>query len=96
MKTEGVTTQPSDAAWDTALFREPNRWTVECEIALSALDIHLHSPTPHLQFNLALVSGRTPDRRWTWSVTYGNPENPNRFGDLIFEASPLPEENPDE
>ena len=75
-------------AWSASLIREPNRWTVECAIPLSSLGFEAGGPIPPLRFNIALVSGRPPFRRWAWSVTYDSPHNPDRFGDMSFETTP--------
>jgi len=52
-------------------------WVVEGAIALQDLGLDPSTPIPYLHFNTALVTNKT---RWTWTPTYGMPNNPKRFG----------------
>ena len=72
--------------WRAAVGRTSNGWNIECRIRLDSLEIDNVDPLP-IRTNLSLVSGKNRERM-TWSVTYASPENPDRFGDLVFEALP--------
>lgn len=52
-------------------------WTIEGAVAFSELGLDPTGPVPYLRFNMSLV---TPTNRWTWTPTYGMPDNPQRFG----------------
>ena len=70
--------------WQAAQVRTPDRWTLECALPFSELGIDPARPVPHFRFNLSWRYAQTPTHRWTWSVTYGAPQNPDRFGNLIL------------
>ena len=74
--------------WETAGYREPGRWILESAIPLSDIGLEAHRFPAGIRFNLSLVGGGSSSHRWTWSVTYGGPDNPNRLGDLAFDLPP--------
>jgi hypothetical protein len=55
-----------------------NAWEIEIAISTEAV-------RPYPRFNIAVVSPGDATRRLAWSVTYGDPHNPSRFGDLRLE-----------
>ncbi len=54
-------------------------WEIECVLPLEAL--HAYP-----RFNLAVVSQNETPGRLAWSVTYGEPDDPSRYGDLRTEV----------
>ena len=77
--------------WEVAGYRGQGRWNVEAAIPFDAIGVDPNGPLPPFRFNLSLVAGPTPAERLTWSITYGSPGNPKRFGDLHFATAPLTE-----
>jgi len=57
-----------------------NVWEIEVAISIEAV-------RPYPRFNIAVVSPDDAAPRLAWSVTYGDPHNPNRFGDLRLEGA---------
>jgi hypothetical protein len=74
--------------WRAAVSQTLNGWIIECSIPLEDLEIIGLDPKP-LRINLSLVENQSKART-TWSVTYGSPKNPDRFGDLSFGAATRP------
>jgi hypothetical protein len=70
-----------DAPWEASVGRSGKVWVAECAIPLKDLD--LDAPGPAVGFNLSWVDVLPPSRI-SWSITYGAPENPARFGELII------------
>jgi hypothetical protein len=56
-----------------------NVWEIEVAISTEAV-------RPYRRFNIAVVSPGDTSPRLAWSVTYGDPHNPGRFGDLRLEG----------
>jgi hypothetical protein len=56
-------------------------WEVELSVPRSAVDA-----LP--RFNICFISGNDPQKRLAWSVTYGAPDDPSRFGELSSELTP--------
>jgi hypothetical protein len=54
-------------------------WIVEGGIGLNDLGLDPTAAIPYLRFNASLVSDTN---RWSWTPTYGMPDNPDRFGIL--------------
>ena len=54
-------------------------WVVEGTIDLQDLGLDPATPIPYLHFNLSWV---TPKKRWSWTPTFGQPNNPKRFGTI--------------
>ncbi|MDA0748519.1 MAG: hypothetical protein O2954_18525, partial [bacterium] len=76
-----------DPRWQAAAGRTPGKLTVECAIPLAAFGLTPSELRP-IRFNLAQILRTTGLRRWTWSVTYGSPDNPARYGDMAFSGAP--------
>jgi hypothetical protein len=74
--------------WMAASQRTPGAWSIESRIPLRSIVGDRPTGRTLLRFNLALVEPGAASRRWTWSVTYGDPYNPERFGDLVLLAEP--------
>jgi hypothetical protein len=72
-----------NASWEAAVGRAGKVWSVECAIPLQSLDLNASGQRRALGFNLSWVDV-VPPSRISWSITYGAPENPVRFGDLIL------------
>lgn len=51
-------------------------WRIELALPASAF---IGRP----RFNVSVIDGNGPEARETWSVTYGAPEDPSRFGELL-------------
>jgi hypothetical protein len=77
-------TQRGGAACPTGSRVADNSWTVEALLPLSE-----YTDDPLLRFNLSIVSPDRTPRRLSWSTTYGEPDNADRFGDLRFSTSNL-------
>ncbi|MDP6778066.1 MAG: HEAT repeat domain-containing protein, partial [Candidatus Latescibacteria bacterium] len=80
-----------DPDWEVAGYLGRDRWSIEAAIPLDAIGVDSGSPLPSFRFNMSLVAGPAPADRLTWSITYGSPGNPQRFGDLHFATAPLDE-----
>jgi len=50
-------------------------WEVECVLPLETVQAHP-------RFNLAVISGDETPTRLAWSVTYGDPDDASRYGDI--------------
>ena len=96
---------PADVARDgkitnpdlrVAAILEPGKWSMEGEIPLEAIGLDDQDVLPPVRFNLAVIEGGTRQKRWSWSVTYGNPRNPLRFGSIAFDVPPAEINSPDE
>ncbi|GEM_PF-1483279 len=72
-----------DAAWEASVGRSGKVWVAECAIPLKGLDLDAPGQTRAVGFNLSWVDVFPPSRI-SWSITYGAPENPARFGDLVI------------
>ena len=72
-----------DAAWEASVGRSGKVWVAECAIPLKDLDLDAPGQTRAIGFNLSWVDVFPPSRI-SWSITYGAPENPARFGDLVI------------
>jgi len=74
---------PTDAPQDPNLkFRQTqtdSAWTIEGQIPFLDLGLDPNSSIPYLRFNTFVV---IETQRWSWTPTYGQPENPYRFGTL--------------
>jgi hypothetical protein len=75
-------------SWTAVSRRSPNRWDVEATVPFETLGIDRPSELQLLRFNVAFADGKAPADRWAWSVTYGGPEDPDRFGDLLVSRPP--------
>jgi hypothetical protein len=84
-----------DPSWSAATRLVPGEWSAECSIPFSALGIDRPEALRLLRFNVALVDGSKPVDRWSWSVTYGGPADPSRFGDLLLAQAPSPQDRPE-
>ncbi|MSS72252.1 MAG: hypothetical protein EXS64_12290 [Candidatus Latescibacteria bacterium] len=72
-----------DVSWAAAVGRAGKVWSVECAIPLQSLDLDASGQARTVGFNLSWVDV-VPSSRISWSITYGAPENPARFGDLVL------------
>lgn len=72
--TRNITPDPTLYLKET---RTDTAWVVEGTIALQDLGLDPETPIPYLHFNASWV---THNNRWSWTPTYGMPNNPKRFG----------------
>ena len=84
-----------DPAWTAVSRRSPDRWTVEAAVPFETLGIERPNELQLLRFNVAFADGNAPADRWAWSVTYGGPEDPDRFGDLLVSRPPDNQRDPE-
>lgn len=62
-------------------------WTIEGEIPFTDLGLDPNTDIPYLRLNTSYI---TPTHRWTWSPTYGKPDDPERFGTLYLHKAHSP------
>lgn len=77
-------THPGGATCPIGSRLVANRWTVEALLPLSR-----YTNDPVVRFNLFVVSPDPVSNRLSWSVTYGDPHDLDRFGDLHFSTTTL-------
>ena len=70
---------PSDPTLHIERHQTTSHWTAEGTVAFSELGLDPAISVPYLRFNVSLV---TQTKRWSWTPTYGMPNNPQRFGML--------------
>ena len=77
----GILNQTGSVPFRAASHVTQTSWKIE----LSAPAV---SVSGHSRFNVSMISGSGAGSRLAWSVTYGAPADPSRFGDLYSEPAP--------
>ena len=78
---QAQTQTPIDPLLHLAQHVKDQTWTIEGAITLSDLGVDPDHAIPYLRFNVSL---QTQNNRWSWTPTYGSPENPEHFGNLYI------------
>ena len=76
--------QPSDPSLRVQKSWANGNCYLEGSLSLTDLGLDPESPIPYLRLNASVI---TSSNRWSWTPTYGEPGNPQRFGDLNLQGT---------